>query len=628
MDNFLSPYIRNTYLENLRPPEGFVFDRGIATTFSLDLLALLIAPLSMALFEAGSKDEILKDPIGVLEALRRTSDRLAIFCQQGRIAIPKADSLLYSYLEPIVVEVQPPNKQGVFHPKIWAIRFINLKEKEIHYRFICLSRNLTFDHSWDTALILDGILEKRKKGFARNHPIADFVDTLPKLASRGISPAIKEHIKIMTKELPYVRFDQPEGFENEITFMPLGIEGYKKGPNYSRARRILIMSPFLSEGYINCLSDNGSKNVLISRAESLDAISDKIFNKIAKNTQCYVLNTEAEKPADELPESDESILSGDESGLHAKIYLVDEGWYTRVISGSANATNAAFNGNNVEFLVDICGRRSVVGIDSFLDEKSEKTSFRSLIRKYQRSNSVCPEDKLKAKLNALLEETREQIINASLQGKATPNGDGTFNLEVTSKRKLSFNPMISNALFYPISLKAENGASLSTLFKDGKAVFINMSLVGLSTFFAFKLTAIEGNVKVPSIGFVLNIPVDGIPQERNSLILRAVISDKNRFIQYLLFLLSDDPAGFQLTDILTSGTEKKSAANGVTIPGLPLLEELVRAYSRHPDKIRHVKKLIDELNKSEETKALLPEGFDDMWSIFLEAIENDDRILK
>jgi len=100
-----------------------------------------MVPLSFAMFECESAGQALKDPIGLLEALRRTTDKLSVFCQKGRIAIPSADQLLYSYLEPMVVEVASPDSSGVFHLKVWLMRFVAEGKPAIH-RFLCLSRNL------------------------------------------------------------------------------------------------------------------------------------------------------------------------------------------------------------------------------------------------------------------------------------------------------------------------------------------------------------------------------------------------------------------------------------------------------------------------------------------------------
>ena len=64
----------------------------MGTTFSLDLQALLLAPLAFAFFESGAtEDEEASgpDPVALLAALREASERLHIFCQAGRIAVPR-----------------------------------------------------------------------------------------------------------------------------------------------------------------------------------------------------------------------------------------------------------------------------------------------------------------------------------------------------------------------------------------------------------------------------------------------------------------------------------------------------------------------------------------------------------
>ena len=59
---------RRLFLEALKPPAGYEFDRGIGTTFTLDLTALLITPLSLALLDHGDETESLADPLLLLES--------------------------------------------------------------------------------------------------------------------------------------------------------------------------------------------------------------------------------------------------------------------------------------------------------------------------------------------------------------------------------------------------------------------------------------------------------------------------------------------------------------------------------------------------------------------------------
>jgi len=47
---------------------------------------------------------------------------------------------------------------------------------------------------------------------------------------------------------------------------------------------------------------------------------------------------------------------------------------------------------------------------------------------------------------------------------------------------------------------------------------------------------------------------------------------------------------------------------------MPLVEELIKALSRDPDKIKNIHDLIKELSKNKEIKDdIIPEGFKEMW---------------
>ncbi len=81
---------RQLLLDALRPPAGYALDRAVGTTYSLDLMSLLVAPLAFALFDREASDgRLVADPIALLEAVRRNADRIDIFCQAGQIAVPR-----------------------------------------------------------------------------------------------------------------------------------------------------------------------------------------------------------------------------------------------------------------------------------------------------------------------------------------------------------------------------------------------------------------------------------------------------------------------------------------------------------------------------------------------------------
>ena len=131
----LEPRDRSLLLDQLRPPVGYKLDFAIGTTFTLDLVALLGAPLAFALLDRTDREgRLAPDPVALIEALRRNADKFIVFCQAGRIAVPPVDRSLLTMLERNVVEVTP-RTGGVFHPKVWALRFLG-PDGDVRYRFV------------------------------------------------------------------------------------------------------------------------------------------------------------------------------------------------------------------------------------------------------------------------------------------------------------------------------------------------------------------------------------------------------------------------------------------------------------------------------------------------------------
>src|SRR5690554_5682301 len=114
---------RLDYNQILKPPYGYETVFAVGTTYSLDLDALIGASISLGLSE--SVDSELKDnPIYLLEALQKTSDKVIVFSEGGQIKVPNNSNSLHILLEKMVVEVVMKNKKS-FHPKVWIIKYEN-----------------------------------------------------------------------------------------------------------------------------------------------------------------------------------------------------------------------------------------------------------------------------------------------------------------------------------------------------------------------------------------------------------------------------------------------------------------------------------------------------------------------
>ena len=93
---------RLDYGQVLTPPVGFRLDFAVGTTYSLDLDALVGACIALGLSEE-TDSALLNNPICLLEALRNTGDKVALFCEGGQIYLPNNVTPLYVLLEKMAV---------------------------------------------------------------------------------------------------------------------------------------------------------------------------------------------------------------------------------------------------------------------------------------------------------------------------------------------------------------------------------------------------------------------------------------------------------------------------------------------------------------------------------------------
>ena len=601
----LEPQDRRQLLDCLRPPEGYSLDAAVGTTYTLDLLALLTAPVAFTFFDwEDESGRPTANPHALLAAIRRNADRMALFCQAGRIAIPAGHKLLYSYLEDSVFEAMPHDQRGAFHPKVWFLRY-TAPDQPVRYRFLCLSRNLTFDRSWDTALVLEVTLQDRKRAYSRNRPLSEFLSALPKLALRPVPERVKQMIRLIRREILKVDFALPNGF-HDLRFWPLGIEGAEAWPfDERRSDRLLVVSPFLSFGCLNRLDNEGCENVIISRSDSLESLS---LQRLRHFSQFYSLNTSAEAE----PDGENATDTAPQSpllGLHAKLYVVDQGWNSVVLTGSANATDAAFS-RNVEFLTELVGKKSRVGIEALLSKEKGQLKFIDLLQEFTPGEPTKP-DSVKERLERAVEDTARAIAQVALEARVEPGvNPEEFALRLclppTARLKVSSAVQIR---CWPISLSEDSGVAVNTT-KSPLAAFEHITLISLTSFFAFHVEAAAGDTRA-SHRFALNLPLVNAPATRKDAVLQSLLSNREAVLRlFLMLLFGDAPAepGDQST---ISGLAGNGQRGDSTVT--PLLECLMRALDRSPHRIEDIARLVEDLRNAPNGHDLLPQGFERIW---------------
>ena len=602
----LNPNSRCLYTSALTPPPGMIFDEAIATTFSMDPALLLEAPVYLALMAADGQSD--PDPLSVLEAIRRYSKRITVYVQKGRIQVPQIakPNPLFGFLEEMVVEVTAPGG-GVFHPKIWAIRFVSPDQSSSMYRLVVLTRNMTTDQSWDLSLQLEGTTSGRKSKL--NKPLLHFFKALPDLVSGTIASERIEQSFRFADELHRVQWELPDGFD-ELTFYLPGTKGFDWEP--PMANRLAVISPFCSDEALRVLAKKTKvADALISRPESLSALKKETLGLF---TQCLHLDGAAETEDGEEDDATEQPLA---TGLHAKVYLLETRYYsdyTHVIMGSANATNAALNASkNIEILVELVGRKNKVG---GIDELLGTDGLGEYLVDFDTTKEI-ETDAIRQEAEEYVEQARSLISETALSIECNLGSkDGLWDL-VLIGRIPSLKGIVS-ACAWPITVMKDFAIDILNNDDHGMINLGEFSASSVTGLIAFELKSNHPDV---TARFVLNLPVTGIPDERNSAILQTVISNQDGFIRYLMLLLGDDSASG--LDPGNGSGFAKWLAQLAAGEDIPLLEELTRTYSRHPQRLEEISKLVRDLSQG-SPNTIIPDAFLDLWNVFEAAIGGRD----
>ncbi|PQO29009.1 phospholipase D family protein [Blastopirellula marina] len=612
----LEPNSRRLLMESLQPPDGYRLDWAVGTTYTLDLIALLTAPVAFAFSDWQDRDgRPTCDPLALLKAVRQYARRVCIFCQAGKIQVPSTYQPLLASLEDSVYEACAP-KGGSFHPKLWFLRFVSREEDEVVYRVLCASRNMTFDRSWDTLLCLEGTLKDRVNAFRRNHPLGAFVEALPGMSGRSVSKTWLTRIRQLAHEIRRVDFEAPEPFQ-ELEFWPLGIDESERLPFPNRIDRMFVVSPFVDDGLLGDLHEWGAPMELLSRAERLAMLSRETLAELEK---AWVLDDTANPEpgdAEEEAESGEGTEKDDIPlvGLHAKAFVVDEGWNAHVFTGSANATRAAFR-RNVEFLVELVGKKSQCGIAAMLGQASEPTfkkasSLADLLQPYVAKETEPSADQEVEKFERQVDEFAKQLSQAVPVANCEPSStEETFLVAIFAKKKLKIEPSADwNIRIRPASLPDSHLCSLD-FSADVWASFAAISLLGLTSFFVIEIRSPQLKT---ARRFVLNIPLTGVPENRDEAILRELLSDRDRVLRFLILLLLDSGARDLGKIMQTQTGEGDSQGFMESLFGATLFESLLKALHRDPERLEQVAEVIQDLRKTDEGQRLLPEDLQQIW---------------
>lgn len=602
-DSITDPDNRAVYADGLRAPPGYRLTAAVATTYSLDFETALSVPLSLAMFGADSSG-LPVDQVALLEALERTINRLVIFSQDGCIQAADRQSRLCVLLEDVIHPVRAPKAPGVFHPKLWLLRFGPDDPASVEperMRLLVLSRNLTQDRSWDMSVLLDGTVTRRPK--AQNCPLVEFLTRLPDLVLSPLDDCRLAMVVDMAEAVHRTDWHLPPGFD-ELNFHIIGFS--KNGWLPPRSNRMAVISPFLEPEAVGALVTQTHKPlVLVSRPDELAKLPAELLQRFCRVCS---LNSLAEEEDGEDTGGPVGL-----SGLHAKIYIAEEGWRTRITLGSANATNAALlNGRNVEILVSLAGQRARIG---GIADLLGKDSLGRLLRdfKAEEARPIASDAIVAAKR---LEDGRDRLCRAGLVLRCTPaapgEGEPLWQVDLVPNGPVDLTE-ITQARAWLVTTVRDQGQSLVPLSSNMPIVLASLGLGDICRFVAFELKS--DVVDVPPLTFTLPLPLDGLPSGRQAAVVAKIVATREEFLRYLRFLLID------LVDPITAAALRRKMLAGTWLPAdcaMPLLEDMVRALVRDPALLIPIRRLLARLDEAAHAggEDIVPTDFRQLWAAF------------
>lgn len=577
------------YSQILAPPPQYETVFAVGTTYSLDLDALIGACIALGLSE--STDNALKDnPLYLLEALRKTSDKLLIFCEAGQIKAPSISNKLYLLLEKMVVEIVMPKTKS-FHPKLWLVKYENAV-KDTLYRCVVLSRNLTFDRSWDISVCIEGksVFEANSN---KTKPLSDFLIALTKLVNRhDIDKTKKKSLLSLSTELQNVEFQLESKRFTDFSFCPVGISGYGKAQSglFKSYNEMLIISPFLSSNIVsefNTLAlTSPQPNILITRKIELAKLKPEAVSKF----NLFVMK-------DTVIDGEESLSEGDNDDkqsqdIHAKLYLKTKYSDSELFIGSLNATHSAVNGN-IEFMLKLMGKRRNLNVQEIKQDIFGADDRNNPFEQVELKTDAEPLTTDIENLDSII----KAICGLKSCAKVHETGD-QYSVELF----LTGYHQNDNVYISPF-MKPEIEQKLAAAIR-----FDNLNLLQLSEFYIIRVNGTESSIRR-----VIKINTENMPDNREGMIANSIIRNKSDFIQYITFILGDN--------YLITMLENKNQANSFSFnnaePVPALYEKMLKAAARSPGKLDEIKQILELI--TDDSK--IPDGFKELYDLLMRVVK-------
>lgn len=593
---------RLNYGQLLMPPVGFTLVRAVGTTYSLDLETLMSVCIALGIQES-TDSSLTNNPFAILKSLQGLSEKLLIFCEAAQIAPMHPErSPLMLMLDKMVVPVKLKAIKGKgipsFHPKTWTLQFEDAEGNQL-FRFIVLSRNLTFDRSWDVAVSLDGKMTGGRH--TSSYPIVDFLEYLKDNTLEGVSMK-KEKRRILNaliQDLPFVKFslDDKRFLDFEIIPLGIGTVNIDKDPLMTKTTSfhdLLIMSPFVSSGVLQSFDQRKQLKInnrhLITRTTELHKIAGKL------DTFKVFTMKDAVVEGEEIV-SDDEPTKVQQQDIHAKMYLMTKDSSSTLYLGSMNASENGLH-RNVEMLVKLSAYRYYLNIDQVEadlfgpDEKWNPFEEIDLSTIDKDDPEKDEKDELERVIKSLC-----RISAKAVAGKTGDNYNVIVRFDCPRER-------FPNVVIAP-------ARTVRTQPLTEEVVFEGLSALELTELYR---VTVKGESE--SITRMMLIPTE-IPIDRDDMVVRSILKSERAFVDYLAFILGDDYvlSAMEMEAMTKSDRGKDQRSNEEGFPAI--YEKMLKVAYSEPERLKEIRLVMDRIDDSK----VVPDEFRQMYNTFTKTLK-------
>ena len=633
--------VRTTALEALYAPPGYHFDQAVISTFTLSLEAVFTIPIAIQMGEMVKHEQneqptqfSAMEKISFIDAVRNIQDRLMIFHQEDAISKPAFPNVLFSFLEKNLIPVTMTS--GVFHPKVWIIRFKSKRKEEWLYRILVLSRNLTFDPSWDSAIVLEGkYSEQNKSSSIQNKELLDFLRWLQTSQyTQQISSEQKANIESIVVQLSFTELQIPV-WNGKKVFDTMKFRFFSSNPTSNalifpqKYSRILAISPFLHKSQVQQLCSHrkeGGALTLVARQSQLQQLDEECLKHLKLTKSCFM-----PKRVDDFIVENLSIFDSPR-GLHAKILGLENDKKVRWIIGSSNLTTAGWNGRNIELNLEFeTSKDSPFTIENLWpcgEEKIPIYSFRFLCERYSRplDDTTTLEEEIRKDLGKVRRTLRRPMTVIWQQSS------NTLELKIVAREKPNFDfhrIQIQGIHIYPITIEKETVQMTNILESivqgTEKTLLFSLETQKVTKFFAIDIeyaffTSIDSDIRVQRTETMIKqLNIEGLDSaRREQLIIQDLLIKKPEnlfsFLQKILgqkSVYSKPKENDQPRD--SSGHTTELDKMKAILSGLDIFEHLIQLAAENPQKLQLIQEALKGMKEEEIWNNPMMQDFVKLW---------------